>query len=519
MASPMSPPLPILLEYWLPALSARSLPRTQGWNHEVPDLTRKARLLTAVSLGLPLVWVVYGWLLARRGWVVGAIGGGLTALSPSILAAASIATTDACFTLFGLVALAAMRPYQSAPSNKALGLAGLGLGLALASKQTAVVLTPVLLLELFLGRPDRTPGATRVDHWLRAAAVISLRFAAALAIAFMVDWGFYAFHFAPPYGLAGTHTRIPIVIPMVTQFLPNGDAILEAVRRTGPPLALDTFLGMLDRANFGHDAFLMGMHSFCGWWYFFPVAIALKSTPAELVLFVVAATLAVRPATWRDPTRRLWMAATISLLGLAMCSSLNIGHRYILLAYPLVILLASDAIGERTAGRPRARAIMGVALISWQVLSNSAVAPHYLCYFNSFCGGPTQGYRYLVDSSLDWGQGLPALRKELEARGYHKVALMYFGTALPEAYGLKAIHSSGPGDPVAKECDYMAISATYMTEVYVDASPIQRLDALPKHLAGYSIFFWDLKDPRVRAIVDESRVPTDALQPPPSPRN
>src|SRR5206468_2202146 len=42
LASPMCPPLPILLEYWLPALRAEFTPGTEGWEREVPGLIRQA---------------------------------------------------------------------------------------------------------------------------------------------------------------------------------------------------------------------------------------------------------------------------------------------------------------------------------------------------------------------------------------------------------------------------------------------------------------------------------------------
>jgi hypothetical protein len=38
-----------------------------------------------------------------------------------------------------------------------------------------------------------------------------------------------------------------------------------------------------------------------------------------------------------------------------------------------------------------------------------AIRPHYLAYFNVLAGGPANGWRHLVDSSLDWGQDLPGL--------------------------------------------------------------------------------------------------------------
>ena len=33
-----------------------------------------------------------------------------------------------------------------------------------------------------------------------------------------------------------------------------------------------------------------------------------------------------------------------------------------------------------------------------------SIYPHYLAHFNEAVGGPRNGYRYLVDSNLDWGQ-------------------------------------------------------------------------------------------------------------------
>src|SRR6185312_15706987 len=37
--------------------------------------------------------------------------------------------------------------------------------------------------------------------------------------------------------------------------------------------------------------------------------------------------------------------------------------------------------------------------------------PNYLAYFNQLIGSHTNAYRHLVDSSLDWGQDLPALKR------------------------------------------------------------------------------------------------------------
>jgi 4-amino-4-deoxy-L-arabinose transferase-like glycosyltransferase len=508
LASPMCPPLPILLEYGLPALRAGSLPESEGWEREVPGLIRQARLMTSVLVGVPLVGVVYAWLARRRGRAIGALGGGLVALSPSVLAAASIATTDACFVLFAVLALAALRRYQVRPAPGSLAMAGAAMGLALASKQSAAFLVPVATVELLLKAPARRPGSTRVDSCLRTLWWMGTRLAALIALAFAVDWALYGFGLAPRFGRAGTHVTIPVIIPMVADLLPDGEAIMEAVRRLGPPLAIDTFVGQMDHASEGHAAFLMGRYSSHGWWYFFPVAIALKSTPAELLMIGLIVFLACRPGTWREPTRRLWLGSVAVLLGLGIASALNIGHRYMLPIYPLVVLLAADRLGEVAARRPARATALGVLLLAWQAVSAVGIAPHYLSYFNGVRGGPSQGYRYLVDSSLDWGQDLPSLRRELEARGYRKVALCYFGTAKPSVYGLRAMDWMAPEDPVAAGCDWLAISATALQGAYSGSSELSdRFGGLPSARAGYSIFLYDLKDPRVRAALGAGRAP------------
>jgi 4-amino-4-deoxy-L-arabinose transferase-like glycosyltransferase len=500
LASPMCPPLPILLEYWLPALRPGPGPGDEGWERAVPALIGQARLLTSALVGVPLVLLVHAWLARRRGWAVGALGGGLMALSPSVLAAASVATTDACFALCALVALAAFHRHQVRPSRWSSLASGAAVGLALAAKQSAAILLPVAMVEILLSVPGREPGWTRVDFGLMTLLRASRRLASLIALAFLVDWAFYGFNLAPKFGAVDTHMTIPVIIPMVARLFPDGEAIMDVVRQWGPPLALDTFLGQMDHAAEGHCAFLMGMHSLKGWWYFFPVALALKSTPAELVMMGVVVVLACRPGTWRDPARRLWLVTIAALLGAGMASSLNIGHRYMLLIYPLTALLAADWLGELAVRRPARAIVAGALLLAWQGVSVAGIAPHYLGYFNSLRGGPSEGYRYLVDSSLDWGQDLPSLRRELEARGYRRVALCYFGTGRPFAYGLRAVDWMAVDDPATSSCDWLAISATALQGTYdTPGRLIGKFEGLHAARAGYSIFLYDLKDPRVLA--------------------
>jgi len=100
----------------------------------------------------------------------------------------------------------------------------------------------------------------------------------------------------------------------------------------------------------------------------------------------------------------------------AMTTSLNIGHRHILPIYPpLFVLCGACALYFRSL-KFRAGAIVISILTCWQVAESFAVRPDYLSYFNQAAGGPEGGYRHLVDSSLDWGQDLPGLKKVADGK-------------------------------------------------------------------------------------------------------
>ena len=66
----------------------------------------------------------------------------------------------------------------------------------------------------------------------------------------------------------------------------------------------------------------------------------------------------------------------------------------------------------RFGSLPRS-AFIFAALLGWHAIESIKVAPDFLAYFNELAGGPANGYRHLVDSSLDWGQDLPKLKEWL----------------------------------------------------------------------------------------------------------
>ena len=78
-----------------------------------------------------------------------------------------------------------------------------------------------------------------------------------------------------------------------------------------------------------------------------------------------------------------------------------------------------------------------VTLLSWHALEASGAYPDYLSYFNELIGGSDQGYRYLRDSNLDWGQDLKGVAEWAKKEKCPEVVL---GTISPvdlqKAYGV-----------------------------------------------------------------------------------
>jgi len=164
----------------------------------------------------------------------------------------------------------------------------------------------------------------------------------------------------------------------------------------------------------------------------------------------------------------------------AMMSDLNIGERHLLPSYPALFILAGAA-GSWIALEKRRMAAVAAVAIGLLVLASESVTiwPHYLSFFNLLAGGPANGYRHLVDSSLDWGQDLPALqrwvRTERSRGGQSPVYLSYFGSGDPVAYNIdvQQIYSyqDWRADPPfhALTGGIYCVSATMLQSVYTRA--------------------------------------------------
>jgi hypothetical protein len=119
-----------------------------------------------------------------------------------------------------------------------------------------------------------------------------------------------------------------------------------------------------------------------------------------------------------------------------VASHLNIGHRHLLPIYAPLLVLCGGAAAEPLPGRWARRALWG--LLAVLAVETAWWFPNYLAYFNGIVR-PSGAYRHLVDSSLDWGQDLPAVKRYIDGHpGEGPFYLSYFGAGSPAYYGIGA---------------------------------------------------------------------------------
>jgi hypothetical protein len=254
----------------------------------------------------------------------------------------------------------------------------------------------------------------------------------------------------------------------------------------------------------GRSAFLLGGHSITGWFYYFPVTFILK-TPLALIA-LIGISFFVRKL-W-SIERALFLLLPIAVyFGISCYAKVNIGHRHIMPIYPFLIVWVSGLFMFLDKKILKAGAVL---LMIWYSYGCLKVHPWHLCYFNEIVGSPDNGYKYLTDSNVDWGQGLKALGKYLKDEKVTGIYFNYFGTGDPHYYGIKYMpfgfidNISYPNAKGLRDGDIIdfskepkilfAISATNLQATYyADKKIFSWLNEIPcEAIIAHSIFVYDI---------------------------
>lgn len=476
-----------------------------------------SRMMIALS-GVFVVWLTWRWARSLFGVKAGWLALVLATFCPALLAHGGLATSDMVMTACVLGSLSLTWRLLHRATWLRLGLTSLACGLAFLSKMSGVIIVPIIVV-LVLARsfhPAPVVLALGRVRWLRTpvsklVATITLMSVVAVG-SLIVLWASFGFRYS-----GFNPTRTP-----ATGYYFSWDVVLSKEPVPQPPRSsldslpperpapkqtkLDRLLewtrnhrllpeayvwGFAQTSQFSRyrPAYLMGELRTQGWIKFFPLAFLLKTPPASLILGAtgVAALLwsrRRRGSPQRPVRSRTWAYRATPLIVffiiywcMALTMNLNIGHRHILPTYPVFYILASASVLWLTMSRLRIILLGLIAAGALHAGESLLARPFYLSYFQSLAGGADRGYRYLVDSSFDWGQGLPDLEKWLadqKTRGAHQIVhLSYFGADSPRARKLDVvrfgdeINDSGRRIfPADLKKGWYVISATNFVQAY-----------------------------------------------------
>lgn len=440
-------------------------------------LGRAMIALVSAATGL----LIFLWSRALFGWRGGFLSLGLFAFCPTFLAHGALATSDVVMTFFFVASVGAWWRHLERPGFLWGTISAVTLGVAFVAKFSAPLLAPMLALTAV----GWALGEARRAGWRPTLLRLARSTLGHAAVAWVVVWMFYGFRysaFSPElaaeatfnHGWGWTLTGIGFKAKILWWL--NHWRVLPEAWLYGL-----TFVLQFSRAR---GAFMNGEYGISGWVSFFPFAFLVKTTLPLLLLLAggAAAAIAVTARRIRGaglaaalrPLRPLLPLAALFVVYwmTSLASHLNIGHRHILPTYPVLFIAA----GWLAKGIDFRRPLLAVAIlgaVGWHAVESMRARPHYLAYFNAIVGGSQNGWRHLVDSSLDWGQELPGLQRWLKANARGEpVYLAYFGTGdaayegiqatalptLPEVGPARQWHVLSPG--------VYAISATMLQHVY-----------------------------------------------------
>ena len=352
----------------------------------------KARRGNLVFVALTLLCVA---LIGRKllGDTAGILAAVLLASLPPFLAHGGLATTDVAGMAGFALALYALLEWCDAPTWPRTLLFGLALGFGVLCKYSFLPFFGVAAIITLVVHH----GPVRTGKMLTA-----------LLVGFGVVW----------LGFGLTFDTMRHVDPDAAEFAKSvlKNEHVADIRLPAPAL----FTGLLQVAHHdkvGHPNFLLGKESKeKGWWYYFPIAVAVKTPIGFLLLYLAGAWILARPRPGLEH-----VLIPIAILNIGMFSAINIGIRHMLPMYvPMAIVAAAGALRHR---------VIGALLVAWIVIGSLVVHPDYIPWMNAFAGRHPE--TVLEDSNFDWGQDILRLVRVLRKHGSPRIGYDVFTSVRP----------------------------------------------------------------------------------------
>lgn len=482
--------------------------------------------LPLLGFGVLMAVLVFMWARDLWGPMAGLLAMALCTFDPNVLAHSTLITSDVAAASLILGTIYGLWRYRRFGGWRNASMVIVFFSLAITAKFSAIVLIPLggVLVGLSAGRmwfKGRGPRARR----LVALYVLS-------GVALLTTlWGCYSFRFAAVAGDQPEALPVKQVLEEVVLHEAGGDpevagrkplrlfdrTVVFANRNRLLPEAFLQGLAIYRLEGRERPAFLNGEYSLRGFRSYFLWTFLLK-TPLATLLAIAGGTLFAVKTCRREDLLYLLLPVVV-FFAMVSASALNIGNRHILPVYPFLFVLGGGLMPLLVERWPeRRREVLATALALVAVSSTVVFSPPWqptwigtrpLEFFNELAGGPRNGYLRLVNSNVDWGQGLKELSRWLEDEGIDEpINLCYFGAADPRFYQIRHVRVPcdylfspplGPGDGYHPTIvpGYLAISATHLqgerdTEVMreIRKKALERSELIDR--VGNSIFIYRL---------------------------
>lgn len=434
--------------------------------------TRVPMIALTVALGI-LIFIFARELFGARAAVLAVV---LFSLEPTVLAHGRVVQTDMPAAFGYLLVCFMLHRYLRARTWQRAGALGAACGLAFLAKFSMLIIGPPLaaIFAVLLWRAPRT--GPRRKALMAHATLASL-------IALLLINAAYYFH--------SRELTNADALWIAQSFPSYKAAVSSAVRPLSYLLPTDMVIGILWQFwhnGEGHPASLLGMYRATGWWYYFPVAFALKVSLPFLLLSLASLVWCVHDLISNRDKKILIILIPFAIYTIfVLFSRINIGVRYYLPAYPF-LFIAGGASLDWLLRRPARRFGVGIAaaLLCWMGVEAVRAYPDQMTYFNQLAASRPHWW-YLSDSNVEWGDDVPQLAAYLKARGETRVnAALSAGWSTLTQYGLVYVDLLSKPAGSTPDTRYVAIGASFLNGSTVPVRPIH--GRLPTELERINFF-------------------------------
>ena len=399
-----------------------------GNNYKLIFLLARLMIILAACLA---AFSIYG--ISKDAW--GNSGGVfsliLFILSPTILAHSHLATSDMFASIFFMLSIWRYRELLRKVTLKNLFLFSSAITCLALSKMSSILILPIIIImslhKIFFSQNMLIflKGKTiPLYRKLKKTTVVILLLTSTLLLTVTAIWAAYGFRYSM---LRNDHTldtanKIEQIwsYSLTNQSLPMKAVEFAKKHRLLPEGYLFGFAFVIKNSE-SRNAFLDGEFSKTGWLSFFPLVFIYKTPPITLLLFLLGIVALIGKILYNKKQKKgivifyklaPFLIFAFYYFAIAMFSNINIGQRHILPVYmPLFIISGGTVLYIQRYIKPM---LFIIILFFLYFIQDLYIFPNYLSYFSPIAGGSSNGYKHLIDSSLDWGQGLYQVKDFLD---------------------------------------------------------------------------------------------------------